>query len=82
MKVVRRREDPGAADAAPAASAKPAAVAPKVLVRAAAPPKVSKEEEDSQKVAQLLGKLIVSGCDGDVSAAVKASGFGALQVGP
>jgi hypothetical protein len=87
MKIVRRRDEPGAA--APAAATKPAApaaaggITPKVLVRAAAPAKVSKEEEDSRKVAQLLGKLSLDGaCDGasDVKAAVAASGFGPLQV--
>jgi hypothetical protein len=84
MKVVRRRDEPGAAAAAPAAkpAAGAAAAAPKVLVRAAAPAKVSKEEEDSQKVASLLGKLSINGCDGaaDAAAAVAASGFNALQV--
>lgn len=85
MKVVRRRDD-GDAPAAAAAPAKPAAggatVAPKVLVRAAAAPKLSKEEEDSQKVAQLLGKLSLDGVEGgaDVKAAVAANGFAALQV--
>jgi hypothetical protein len=83
MKVVRRKDDPaaGAADAPAAAAAKPAGITPKVLVRAAAAPKITKEEEDSQKVAKMLAKLSLSGCDGaaDAAAAVGASGFAALQ---
>ncbi|GBF90643.1 elongation factor EF-3 [Raphidocelis subcapitata] len=77
MKVVRRREEAGEA----AAAAKPAAAAaaPKVLVRAAAGPKITKEEEDSQKVAVLLRKLSLADGGADVAKAVQASSFGALQ---
>jgi hypothetical protein len=67
---------------------------PKILVRragqgdsiaGAAPkqPKLTKEQEDSKKVAALLGGLGIVYCDGsiDVAAAVEAAGFAALQVG-
>lgn len=84
MKILRRKEEPTPPANAPRPAARPT---PKILVRAAAPPKpeppkISKEEEDRRKIGKLLEDLGVLGCDGsvDMAAAVEAAGFGVLQV--
>lgn len=79
----RRAEPGGAAPVAPAAPAAPGAK-PKVLLRAAAPAKVSKQEEDAAKVAALLSKLALGegaplDAGADVPKAVAAAGFAGLQ---
>jgi hypothetical protein len=83
MKVIRKKGDPNAPAAAPAAPA--VANKPKVLNRAPPPAVVSKEEQDSRKIAALLGRLTLGEhdehCDGhtDLAGVIQEAGFASLQ---
>lgn len=85
MKVIRKKADPNAPAAAPAAAAPALGNKPKVLNRAPPPPVVSKEEQDSRKIAALLGRLTLgehdAHCDGhtDLAGVIQEAGFASLQ---